>query len=349
MLKKQKKQVFVFGIVAILGILLATPIPAAALDIEGIYMTSYKDHLDGTPPSDPWYFEVDIHLVDTGSLAYIDMTLPDGFTTYPLDTDDGNWGYGSWPTSYPTLTALQAIYPTGLYTFDFLDSSRSLIKSVQLDYSGIPEPSSPVDFTYPSYNGQTGISTNPTFTWTVDSGAGHALSMSLVYDYEEIYWDAPVPMETLSWQPGLLEPQYNYWLEVSVCRIKDGQPGPALPTMTVDGDVFEYGLAVDYCNEIEFTTAPAIGPSSGWVFMPDIPDIGYYLDEGCWLYFYSSVPVLNYNITKGEWDPFGPVGLIYVSWPFLYEIATGSLWFALPPESGLWVYHFCMPRIIPVP
>jgi hypothetical protein len=220
-------------------------------------MTSYKDHLDGTALSNPWHFEVDIHLVEAGSLDQIYMILPDGFTTYPLDNEGDNWGYGSWPTSYPTLTALQAIYPTGLYTFDFRDSSDLLIKSVQMDFSGISEPISPVDFTYPSVNGQTGISTNPTFNWTVDPGAGDGLSMSVIDDYEEIYSDAPVPMETLSWQPGLLESQHNYWFEVSVFMIKDPQYGPGglvLPTMTVDGDIFEYGLAVDYCNEINFFT-----------------------------------------------------------------------------------------------
>jgi len=93
---------------------------------------------------------------------------------------------------------------------------------------------------------------------------------------------------------------------------------------------------------------------SGWVFMPqDVPDIGYSLDEGDLLYFYSSVPVLNYNFTTGQWDTVGPKGLVYANWPFIYELDPGHLWFALPPESGLWVYHFStgqwevLPRIIP--
>ena len=105
-----------------------------ALMVDYLDMTSYKDHLDGIALSDPWHFEVDIHLVDAGSLDQIYMILPDGFTSYPLDNEGDNWGYGSWPTSYPTLTALQAIYPTGLYTFDFRDGSDMLIKSVQMDH-----------------------------------------------------------------------------------------------------------------------------------------------------------------------------------------------------------------------
>jgi hypothetical protein len=47
MLKEQKNQVFVFGIVAILGISLATPVAKAALNIDVIYMTSWLAILPG--------------------------------------------------------------------------------------------------------------------------------------------------------------------------------------------------------------------------------------------------------------------------------------------------------------
>jgi hypothetical protein len=99
------------------------------------------------------------------------------------------------------------------------------------------------------------------------------------------------------------------------------------------------------------TTVPAA--LSGLVWFPDVPDIGYSLDEVDWLYFYSSEPVLAYNFTTGQWIEPEFAGLFYVDWPFMYEIAAGSLWFLLPPESGLWVYHFStgqwevLPRIIP--
>jgi len=99
------------------------------------------------------------------------------------------------------------------------------------------------------------------------------------------------------------------------------------------------------------TTAPAL---SGWVFMlPDIPDIGYSLDEGDLLCFFSFDFVQSYNITVGEWFSYMPMGWIYVDWPFYYESDTDVSWFALPPEFGLWVYHFStgeweqLPRIIP--
>ena len=255
MLKEQKNQVFVFGIVAILGISLATPVAKAALDIERISMCSQKDHLDGTAVSVPWRFEVDIHLGDPGTLHYITVTPPTGgMTSFTIYEDSGDWEYHSSPTLYPTLTALQAVYPTGLYTFDFRDISNVQLNYVELNYSDIDNPDSPVDFTYPSYNGQTGISTNPTLTWTVNSGAGDALGMAFKADDDDIYNRVRATMETLSWQPGPLEPEQNCWLYVTVVRIKDWAGGPGLPTMTVGGDEFEYLLHIGYMNKIEFTT-----------------------------------------------------------------------------------------------
>ena len=285
MLKEQKKQVFVFGIVAILGISLTTPV-AKGLDIEEISMCSQKDHLDGTAPINPWRFEVDIHLVDPGTLHHIDVTLPTGgMTSFTIYEDSGDWEYHSSPTLYPTLTALQAVYPTGTYTLDFRDSGGGQLNYVQLDYSGLSEPGSPVDFTYPSDNGQTGISTNPTLTWTVNSGAGDAFGMVLYDDYEEIYRNVPPPMETLSWQPGPLDPEQNHWLYVTVVRVKDWAGGPGLPTKTVGGDEFEYILHIGYMNKIGFTTG--LLPEEEWPV------------EGVWI---STVPTpLGNMIIKSTW------------------------------------------------
>ncbi len=92
---------------------------------------------------------------------------------------------------------------------------------------------------------------------------------------------------------------------------------------------------------------------SGWVWMDSDSDFGYSLDKDDLLYFLSFGPVWYYNITTSQWSQEGPVGWVYVYWPFLYESATSTMIFALPPESGLWVYHFhtgewsLWPRIIP--
>ena len=95
---------------------------------------------------------------------------------------------------------------------------------------------------------------------------------------------------------------------------------------------------------------------SGLVWMPDVPDIAYSLNENNLVYFHSSVPVNTYNITTGECvDPYTykVTGWIYMDWPFYYILDSGHLMFALPPASGLWVYHFSigqwavLPQIIP--
>jgi hypothetical protein len=92
----------------------------------------------------------------------------------------------------------------------------------------------------------------------------------------------------------------------------------------------------------------------GWVFMPpDAPDFGYSVNEADLVYFYSFDFVQSFNTTTGGWSIHMPMGWVYFDWPFYYELDTGVLWFAYPPESGIGVYHFItgqwevLPRIIP--
>ncbi len=258
MLKEKKNNIFVLCIVAIMSILLAAPTPAAALNIDKIIMTSCKDHLDGTPETTPWCFEIWVNLEEQGSLHHIDVTPPaGGLAPFTIYEDYGDWDYDS-PSEYSTLGDLQDDYPAGTYTLNFEDSSDALLASVDLDYSGLSLPGSPVDFTYPSDNGQTDIDINPMLTWTVDSDVGDALAIWL-WDEDadgDVYWHVPASMTTFSCAPGLLEPDHVYDLEVSVINVKNLIDGPAFPTMTVDSDQFQYGLWIEYLNEIEFTTVP---------------------------------------------------------------------------------------------
>lgn len=246
------KKLKLLTICAAVGVIMAvTGTAQAALDVNAIVMTSCKDHLDGTADPNPWCFEVWVELDDSGSLDNINMTLPDGLTTYPLCEEYGWWYYDS--TDYPSLGVLQIDYPVGEYTFDFRDGDSSLL-TFKLDYSGLTEPTNPVNFTYPAH-GATDVNLNPTFTWTIDAGDGNALAMWL--DNDDWYENVPVSMDTTSWGPlGPLDTNHTYDLEVSVINVKDLQPGPAFPTMTVGSDEFEYGLWIEYLNEIEFTTVP---------------------------------------------------------------------------------------------
>jgi len=114
--------------------------------------------------------------------------------------------------------------------------------------------------------------------------------------------------------------------------------------------IYNRALSAEEIEELASDPVPGL---SGWVWMESGGDFGYSLDENDLLYFLSFGPVWYYNTTTSQWSGEGPAGWTYVNWPFLYESATSTMMFALPPESGLWVYHFksgeftVSPRIIP--
>ncbi len=231
----------------------------APLDIEWIAMTSAKDFIDGVPDgATPWFFEIWVRFVNWGPLHHIDLTKPSEsvpFGTIYYDGDD-SWDYDS-PVEYASLAELQADYPPGTYTLEFRDASNVLLRRVDLDYSGLPaEPAEPVNFTFPSTDGQTGVSLNPTLTWTVNSGAGDALMIEVEDDtYNiDVLVEAPVSMQTTSWPVDSLLGGHDHEAAVSVCRAKDWV-GPDWPTMTVGTDSFSYSLMIEYLNVITFRTA----------------------------------------------------------------------------------------------
>jgi len=241
-------------ICAVVGlIVVVTGTAQAALDIDLIFMTSVKVHLDGAAGGTPWGFEMWFDFDDPGTLNHIDVTLSaGGVGSFTIDEDFGYWEYGVF--GYSTLTTLQSDYPAGTYTLEFQDISHGVLNTIALDYTGLSSPLNPVDFTNPSDDGETGISTTPMFTWDVDSGDGDALGMWL-FDPDtdnDIDDDVPVSMDTTSWEPlGPLDPDHTYDLEVSVFGA-----GATVGEDTVGGDTFEYALVFEYLNEIEFTTVP---------------------------------------------------------------------------------------------
>jgi len=262
MSKEQKICVVALYIVAILVILLVTPLAEAVVDIDWLTITSYKDYVDGTPESHPWGVDIWVRASNPGDLNYIEITKPGGSAPFVTIYETGNsgwWDYWS-PVEYSSLAILRTVYPLGIYTFDFYDSGNDKLDSIGLNYSITDLPSMPIDFTYPSVDGQTGISINPTFTWTVDAGAGDALMMVLEDVTDTIFYEAsPVSMTTPSWTPGPLLAGVEHELEVSVLEVQDWV-GPGWPTtMANGGDPFAYSLMNEYLNEINFTTIPAPG------------------------------------------------------------------------------------------
>jgi len=257
---------------------LAVPVEAgAALDIDYICITSFKVFLDGIPSGpEPWLASFYAYVVDPGTLDHIDITKPGDVspfaTMYQDEEDHSRWDASQDDFPSSSLADLREDYPEGMYTFDFCEENGTVLRTVSLDYSGISEPGNPVNLTYPSDYGQTGIPTNPTITWTVNSSDGDALNMELgEATGTAFYRFGPASMDTTSWTPGPLLNGREYELDVSVINVKDLQSGPAFPTMTVDGDEFQYSLIIEYLNDIKFTTtiidlvADTITPKTKWI------------------------------------------------------------------------------------
>ena len=260
----------------------------AKLDIDSLRISACKQFRDGIPQGDyPWSLDIIVSVVDPGALHHIEITKPgdsNPFVTLYEEAPPAGWWGCSLDDDYASLSALRAVYPEGTYTFDFRDSGGELIRSLGIDYTGLPgEPTEPVEFTHPSTNGQGGISVNPTFTWSVSPDAGDALMMCVDND-EVVYFDAPVSIGSTSWTPGPLLAYHDYELDIFVVNIKDWAGGPTFPTMTDDtGDTFAYAHTIEYLNEIVFTTGiigdfcgPSFGPPDGYV---DVWDLMQFADH----------------------------------------------------------------------
>ncbi len=99
MLKEQKTNTVVLGLVVILGILWATSVAEAALDIEKIYISCHQDYDEY--PIAFWQFDVEVDLVDPGTLHHIDVTPPAGGHPLPSMTIGNTMIRPSIPPSRP--------------------------------------------------------------------------------------------------------------------------------------------------------------------------------------------------------------------------------------------------------
>jgi len=271
------------------GITFTTVPPPSDLDIDLLGISATKQFRDGVPQGElPWSLDIIVSVGDPDNLHHIDVTKPGDsvpfVTLYKEATPVGMWGC-SLDDDYASLDALRIVYKEGPYIFNFLDIDNVLIRSLNIDYTDLPgEPAEPVEFIYPSTNGQNDISINPTFTWSVSQDAGDALMMAIDND-ETVYFDAPVPIGSTSWTPGPLLEEHQYELDVFVINIKDWAGGPGFPTMTDStGDTFSYAHTIEYLNEIAFTTQSLDDPieviEEILDFVDESVDVGTLTGEG---------------------------------------------------------------------
>ena len=313
------------------------------LDIQSISFTEGKYWWDGTLEVNPFGMWVG---VNGEGITDVTMTTPYG-TPIVLDYWGGggaDWGFGT--PDYATLSDLRADFPTGDYVFSFNGGADSVI----LSHNPV-QPTGFANITYPD-DGAINVPLNPVITWDPCVGFGDALSLLLWDEVDNTgISTGPLDIGLTDWTPpSSLEPGHSHELEIAVFGRRLGQP---YSETTANSDDFLYYDLFEHCNTIQFTTINILH-LSGWVFMiPDAPDLGYSLNEDDLVYFYSFNFVPSLNTATGEWSIHMPTDLVYVNWPFYYELEPGILWFALPPEIGLWVYHFStgewevLPRIIP--
>ncbi len=334
-----------YCLLIVMSAVLILPVDAAvALNIHDITITEVEYRLDGVPGANPYEFSCG---VIGDNITEVKMTTPSG-VVYDLvlwPTAQYDWGL---VCDDLTLADLVASFPRGP-TANYILTFNGGADSVEL----IHNPTVPGGFaniTYPVHNSYN-VPLNPTMTWGSCVGLGDALTMSLCEELGDIMVDMQwwVPIGTPSWTVGPLNPGFLHCLEVSVY---DGTTPSGQETS--NADAFDYYNFYENCNAILFTTTPPTGTLTGWVFMPpDAPDFGYSLDEDDLVYFYSFGFVYSFNTDIEVWSLHMPTGWVYFDWPFYYELDPGILWFALPPESGLLVYHFStdqwevLPRIIP--
>jgi len=198
----------------------------------------------------------------------------------------------------------------------------------------------PVDFSYLYMDTDTNPGTGCYIGIGMEYGLnfGPSSGLSCIGDARDCGWDSD------DFPGALIVAVGGNFIEASV-------PIATLEILSPALTEFDITAGNDNCAVARYVLEPHL---SGWVYMPpDAPDFGYSLNEDDLVYFYSFDFVQSFNTATGGWSVHMPIGWIYIDWPFYYELDTDTLMFALPPESGIGVYHFStgqwevLPRIIP--
>ena len=215
-------------------------------DIIDVGLRIHKDFTNGVPAAKPFGINVWVRGVGITSAVFED---PSG-TGHSLENHGGNEWSMDLVAQYASLAEAQAAYPSGLYRFGFngwTDGAAVTVAS-GAEPTGYPVPTYPVA-------GQHGVSLNPTFTWASAAGFGDVLGAAVVQQpgvLNDILYEAvPIDIAATSWQPGPLQSQAKYRLDLSVYNVQGGTP----QVLTTDRqDQFEFFGLCQYVNQIPFDT-----------------------------------------------------------------------------------------------
>ena len=299
-------------------------------------------------PGDSLYYEFDAWIQIDETVVSGSMQAPDG-TPYTMVYESD--GVDAWLGVYIDSSDPSMLddFGPGTYIFTVI-------------YEGGLADATSVDYQLPNGDPIPYVTQQPQFVYPVHDEVYVPLDCTLQFypainpDHTIDIWIEPVGGTGLSYNQGRLAYDTSSYGPVTLSPDVLYEGGYSINhyVTTTNADGIPAVMDTDAEAQIHFTTMPAIEPLSGWIWMVGgHTGIGYSLDEGDLLYFHSFEPVLEYNITTGQWVDDDPVGWIYTEWPFYYVLDPGYLIFVLPPESGLWVYHFSTghwtisPRIIP--
>ena len=123
------------AIVTASTVLVNAPALAKRLDIDRIKIVTMHVNHAGVPVSLPWDFDIGVHVFKTGKLDHIHITKPGDSNPFyiMLEGKPGVWEFGSSPSDFPSLEAVRALYPEGVYTFEFHSSKHKLLRTISLD------------------------------------------------------------------------------------------------------------------------------------------------------------------------------------------------------------------------
>ena len=259
------KRLVVVGAIVVAAMLAGTAETARAngLDIQEVHILAAKDYEDGVAVANPWWFEI---RVVGESITDADFDTPgDDFYDLTRVGLTNVWIYES--GDYATYDALRADFDGGAYSLCFNEIGDTDVYEDEVALyhfsSDDDRPEDVVGITYPT--GSALVPLNPTYTWTSASDLDYVYVLTgdvFDGDGDRLYgdkWtgtgsgsDGEGP-DTTSWQPGTLDADRNYALEVGTWHAERDGGDEYTDLMN---DKFKYYSSIGYINSHEFQTVP---------------------------------------------------------------------------------------------
>lgn len=240
---------------ALFVLLLATS-ARAQMDIESAELAASVDRVDGVLLPAPYSFDVTVTGVN---IVGVTLQTPNG-ATHALILVDGEWQYHKHNLASLVAMSNDSDVGFGTFVFTFFGPGGVTETASAVFDPGLSDPHSGyASISFPT-NGQTGVSSHPTFTWTCANPPCGSFAWYLeVFPVSGIglgYDEGFLIPTSSEWTPGPLSGGTQYGLWISSGTIL----GPGIPqslSTTPGGDAFDYVPGFETVNQLEFTTSEA--------------------------------------------------------------------------------------------